>query len=283
MLAGPSTIRNIRLTLAYDGSHYCGWQVQPHRPSIQSVLEAAIEKLTGAYSSLLSAGRTDAGVHALGQVASFHTACPIPGPKFRPALQAHLPEDIVIRDSEEVPAEFHATFSARRKRYRYVIYNDLTPLPFLRQYAYHLRRRLDVPAMQAAANMLIGTHDFRSFETDWPNKATSVRTVELIEFRRAAGWWPWHDLAPASPPAGELADPPPQNRETGHPFILMDIQADGFLYNMVRSIMGTLIHVGCGKWTDNDVRRILADLNRSSAGNTAPAHGLYLVNVDYSE
>src|SRR6516225_712032 len=184
----PPFERNIRLTLAYDGTNYCGWQAQKNGPSIQAVLERAIEKLTGEKSPVLSAGRTDSGVHALGQVANFHTHCAIPAKNFRPALQDFLPRDIVILDSCEVPLEFHATFKTTRKQYRYVIDNSPVPLPFLSKYTWSLRRRLDVAAMQDAAQLLLGKHDFRSFESDWPNKVTSVRTVFEIQVARQPIW-----------------------------------------------------------------------------------------------
>jgi tRNA pseudouridine38-40 synthase len=275
--------RNIRLTLAYDGTHYCGWQVQPNGLSIQAVLERGIKKLTGSHSAVLSAGRTDSGVHAFGQVASFHTASLIPAQNFRSALQVHLPHDVVILDSREVPAAFHATFSAKRKRYRYVLYNNVVMLPFLRHYVHHVRKQLDLPAMQAAARHLIGKHDFRSFETDWPNKATSIRTVMSLTIRRSEMWSPWSPVTRhiADTSAGLPADSVPAEDERGGDFLLFDIQADGFLYNMVRSIVGTLLHVGAGRWKPDDVERILKAQRRSEAGNTAPACGLYLVQVDY--
>lgn len=260
----------VKLTLAYDGTNYAGWQVQPDRPTVQSVMEAAVLKLTGVPSQVLSAGRTDSGVHALGQVASFYTASNIPGPNWRPALQNHLPYDVVIRHSEIAPDNFHATFSAIRKRYRYLIHNGPVCLPFLRNYVYHMRAPLDAEAMHRAAQCLVGTHDFRSFETDWPNKATSVRTVEEITFRRATVWNMW------------ACDPPLQSSsEASGEFIFMDIVADGFLYNMVRSIMGTLLHVGRGAWPAERIATVLESRDRTVAGNTAPACGLYLVQVDY--
>lgn len=262
-------MRNLRLTLAYDGTHYLGWQVQPQGATIQSCVEAAILKLTGETVSVLSAGRTDSGVHALGQVASFHTNSNIPASNWAAALQTCLPPDIQVLDAAEVPPEFHATFSARRKRYRYVIHNGPVPLPFLQNYVYHIRRILDVEAMNKAAQSLLGTHDFRSFETDWPNKATSVRTVFELTVQRTAGWPVW------APPAGV-------NPHRTGTYVTLDIVADGFLYNMVRSITGTLINVGRGRWTANDVQRILEARDRTAAGSTAPASGLYLVEVEYA-
>jgi tRNA pseudouridine38-40 synthase len=260
----------VKLTVAYDGTNYAGWQVQPDRPTVQSVMERAVLKLTGFPSQVLSAGRTDSGVHALGQVASFYTTANIPGPNWRPALQNHLPYDVVIRDSEIAPDNFHATFSAIRKRYRYLIHNGPVCLPFLRNYVHHVRAPLSAEAMHSAAQQLVGKHDFRSFETDWPNKATSVRTIEEITIRRASDWNLWTVDALQQPPVDETGE-----------FIHMDIVADGFLYNMVRTIMGTLLHVGRGAWPAERIAQVLLAQDRTVAGNTAPASGLYLVQVDY--
>jgi tRNA pseudouridine38-40 synthase len=264
-------LRNIRLTLAYDGTRYRGWQVQPEGPTLQGVLTRAIQRLTNERCAVFSAGRTDAGVHALGQVANFHTRSQIPAANFRPALQSHLPEDVVILDSREAPPEFHATFSAVAKRYRYVIDNGPVPLPFLRNYAWSIRRPLDAAAMHEAAQVLAGTHDFRSFETDWPNKATSVRTVHKVSVDRRPAWPIW---LPGAAPWVTAAEAQ---------FILFEIEADGFLYNMVRSIVGTLVYVGRGKWNAANVRDALVARCRSRAGATAPARGLYLVEVSYAD
>jgi tRNA pseudouridine38-40 synthase len=240
----------------------------------------------------LSAGRTDSGVHALGQVANFFTTSVIPARKFRPALQDYLPHDIVILDSCEAPPEFHATFKAIRKQYRYLIDNSPVPLPFLSKYTWSLRRRLDVAAMHEAAQLLLGTHDFRSFETDWPNKVTSVRTVFEVRVARQPLWNLFAGSA-TSPPlskggqggANEPVQGPdpiqsdPADETTD--IICLDIIADGFLYNMVRSIVGTLVNVGRHKWDKSEVARILEAQNRSIAGSTAPACGLFLVEVWY--
>jgi tRNA pseudouridine38-40 synthase len=274
--------RNIRLKLAYDGTIFCGWQVQKNGPSIQAALERAIFKLTHEQSAVFSAGRTDSGVHALGQVANFHTHCAIPAENFRPALQAFLPYDIVILESCEVPLEFHSTFKATHKQYRYLIDNSPVPLPFLRGYTYSMRRELDAAAMHEAGQLLVGKHDFRSFETDWPNKVTSVRTVHEITITRQPLW----RLFAATGTAGNLPHVAPERHSLerqsgGGEIICMEIIADGFLYNMVRSIMGTLINVGRQKWTKEDVAKILTAQNRSVAGSTAPACGLYLVEVWY--
>ena len=266
-------MRNIRLTLAYDGTHYVGWQIQPNGPSIQAAVKSAIEQLTEETVNVLAAGRTDSGVHALGQVANFRTESSIPCEKIRTGLQRFLPKDIIIREVSEVDESFHATYSAKQKRYRYVIWNSRIVLPFLRNYVTHHHRELDVSIMQQAADRLLGTHDFRCFESHFPNKADSVRTVREATVERCSIWPVW-------------SEPIRQHQETNlthcrGDFIRFDIVADGFLYNMVRAIVGTLLKVGEGKWTPDDVRRIIDQQDRSQAGETAPPQGLYLVQVDY--
>lgn len=270
-------MRNIQLTLAYDGTHYRGWQVQPGARSVQGTLEEAIHRLTGERLRVLASGRTDSGVHALGQVVNFRTESRIPVKQFRPGLQHFLPKDVVVRDATEVPLEFHATYSAKKKRYRYVIHNSPISDPFVSRYADRFDRELDAAAMQEAGQVLAGTHDFRSFETESPRKAGSVRTVTEVTVRRVGTWSVW-DPADAPPPPGPL---PPSGEGGGNRFLTIDVVADGFLYNMVRAIAGTLLKVGRGQWTADDVRRILESRDRSRAGPTAPARGLFLVCVDY--
>ena len=272
-------MRNIRLTLAYDGTDYVGWQVQPNGPSVQAAVERAVEQLTGETVRLLAAGRTDSGVHALGQIANFATESTIPCEKFRLGLQNFLPDDIVVRDVAEVDPDFHATYSAKRKRYRYVIHNSRVQDPFLRRYAYHYHGQLDSAAMHAAAQVLLGTHDFRCFESQFPNNATSVRTVTEATVDRC-GMWPLWNRSAVSPNPWDFGNPRDLTTTDGE-FIWFDIVADGFLYNMVRAIAGTLLKVGRGQWTAGDVGRILENQDRSQAGETAPAHGLYLVYVEY--
>jgi tRNA pseudouridine38-40 synthase len=265
-------MRNIRLTIAYDGTNYVGWQVQPNGISIQTTVEKAIEKLTGEKVSLITAGRTDSGVHAFGQTASFRTSSSIPCKNIQSGLQNFLPDDIAIREAHDVDKHFHATYSAQWKRYRYIIHNSRVPDPFVRHFAYNFRSNLDVGAMHSSAQCLLGKHDFRSFESHFPNKATSVRTVMEVTVDRYAGWPVWHQ-----------AESLKQTTKQDGPFIWIDIVADGFLYNMVRAIVGTLVKVGRGTWSAQDVQRILECQDRSQAGDTAPPHGLYLVHVEYDD
>lgn len=260
-------IRTLRLTLAYDGTNYRGWQIQPNGVSLQAVLERALQKYTGETIKVAASGRTDAGVHAVGQVVSFRTSLPAPCEGFLHGLQNRLPDDMMIRKVEEAPADFHARFDSISKRYRYVIHNSPIRWPFLRNYAHWHRGRLDDLAMHDAVQVLVGTHDFRCFETDWPNRKTSVRTVFEAKVSR-------YDSAAVPALAG--ASPVP-----GDDFVCLDITADGFLYNMVRSIVGSLIHVGRGKWSAADIRQILENQSRRHAGDTAPAQGLYLMEVTY--
>jgi len=197
----------------------------------------------------------------------------------------HLPDDIVVRVVEEAASGFNARFDATRKWYRYVIHNSPIRLPFLRTSAVWQRSHLNDKAMHEAASVLLGTHDFRCFETQWPNRSTSVRTIFRSSVTRAAGWPVWGDSNEPTPPANEAISSSDATQRTSlvPPYICFDIEADGFLYNMVRAIAGTLIHVGRGRWSADDMRRIIETGDRSDAGETAPAHGLYLMRVDYGD
>lgn len=264
-------MKNIRLRIAYEGTDYAGWQIQPTQKTVQQTVELAIEKLTGQRISILCAGRTDAGVHALGQVVNFQSNFNIPPSRWRPALQSKLPEDVIILEADEVPDDFHATFSAISKRYRYVIYNSMVEHPFWRRFVWRIAQELDAEAMHAAAQTLVGRHDFRSFESHWPNKASSVRTIKAISVQRSSRWNVWSaEHTSVSAPTDGKGD-----------FLCLEIEADGFLYNMVRTITGTLVNVGRGRWPASDVLRILEAQDRKIAGGTAPACGLYLAQVDY--
>ena len=245
-------MRNIKLVLAYDGTDFSGWQRQPGRRTVQQELEEALGRLTGVEPATTASGRTDAGVHALGQVVHFYTASRHPPGTFIKALNAMLPRDVRVLEACEVPQAFHATVDARSKRYRYVIDNGPVADPFRLRYAHHVHPRLDAEAMDRAARHLAGRHDFHSFETHWPNRSSSVRTIFDIGVARA----------------GDV--------------VTFEVEADGFLYNMVRSIAGTLLYVGLGKWAESRVAAVLAAEDRAEAGPTAPPQGLFLVRVRYA-
>src|SRR3954451_25476433 len=244
-------MRNIKLLLSYDGTDFSGWQRQPDRRTVQQVLEEAIGRLTGVESTTNASGRTDAGVHAVGQVVHFYTASRQPPEVFVKALNAMMPVDVRVRDAWEMPQAFHATLDARAKLYRYVIDNGRIADPFQRRYSHHVYQPLDVAAMNRAARALKGRHDFRSFETHWPNRTSSVRTITHIAASRM-GRSVW-----------------------------IDVEADGFLYNMVRTIAGTLTYVGLGKLPEGRVAEVLDAEDRRAAGPTAPPQGLFLVRVRY--
>jgi tRNA pseudouridine38-40 synthase len=245
-------MRNIKLTLSYDGSEFHGWQTQPGMRTIQETLEQAIAALTGEERIVLNAsGRTDAGVHAVAQVANFRTTTLHAPAVILRAVNARLPQDVIITQSEEVPEAFDANRDAVRKMYRYVIHDGEVPDLFLRRYAHHARCQLDAAAMSRAAACLRGTHDFRCFETEWPNRATSVRTITHVSINRFGDW------------------------------IWLDVEADGFLYNMVRAIAGTLINIGRGYWPESRMSEIIEKGDRTEAGPTAPALGLFLMRVAY--
>lgn len=269
-------VRTIRMTLAYDGTNYCGWQVQPNGVSLQEVVERALSQFTHEPVRVVASGRTDAGVHAVGQVVSFETTSTAPCRAFVQGLPIHLPDDVVVREASEAEAGFNARFDAKSKWYRYVIHNSVIRSPFLRTNALWQRSHLDDEAMGSAANVLVGTHDFRCFETNWPNRSSSIRTIFRSQVSRLSSWQVWNGDGRPS-----FAQGAGSQHESDCPFLCFDVEANGFLYNMVRAIVGTLIHVGRGRWTAEDMRRIVENGDRSLAGETAPAHGLYLMRVDY--
>ena len=245
--------RNIKLILEYDGTNYHGWQTQAGsgRATIQETLEQAIERLTGGRCAVVSSGRTDAGVHALGHVANFPTSGPIPGEAFAPALNRLLPADIRITSSEEVPVDFHARFSATGKTYQYRILNRPAPSALLRDRAWHVDRKLNVAAMRRAAAFLTGRHDFSAFRSSGCGAASPVRDLRSLTVKRS----------------GDLVD--------------ITLTADAFLMHMARNIAGTLVEAGLGRFSPDDVKRILRSRDRQRAGKTAPARGLTLLLVAY--
>lgn len=245
-------MRNIRFILSYDGSGFSGWQTQPGYRTVQETLEQAIAKLTGETRVRVNAsGRTDAGVHAIGQVVNLYSTTRLPPAVLVRAVNAHLPDDVVVRAADDVPHAFDANRDAVRKLYRYVIHDGPVPDPFLRRYCCQSRRRLDATAMRRAAQPLKGRHDFHSFETEWPNRMSSVRTITHLGLSRVGDW------------------------------IWLDVEADGFLYNMVRAIAGTLLDVGRGHRPEASVAEALQAEDRRLAGPTAPARGLFLMRVTY--
>ena len=244
-------MRNIKLIISYDGTDFSGWQRQPSLRTVQQELEEAIGRLTGTVPTTNASGRTDAGVHALGQVVHFLTVAKHSTDTFVKALNAILPSDIRVRSASEQAQAFHSTFDARTKLYRYVVDNGPVADPFQLRYAYHVHRPLDVAAMHRAGQALKGRHDFHSFETNWPNRTSSVRTITHLAVNQMGS------------------------------FVWIDAEADGFLYNMVRTIAGTLILVGLGRRPEGWVAEALAAEDRAASGPTAPPQGLFLVRVRY--
>lgn len=245
-------MRNFKATLSYDGSAFHGWQTQPGLRTVQQTLEDALQRLFSQERVRVNAsGRTDTGVHAVGQVVNFLSTTRIPTDRLRPAINAHLPEDVLVRSVAEVPLDFDANRDAVRKMYRYVLHDGEVPDLFWRRFCWHTRVRLDAAAMSRAAAPLRGTHDFRCFETEWPNRASSVRTVTHLAVNRFGDW------------------------------LWLDVEADGFLYNMVRAIAGSLVDVGRGYRPEAWLADVLNAGDRAQAGPTAPAQGLFLLRVTY--
>lgn len=242
-----------KLVLEYDGTQYAGWQRQPNVPTIQATVEEALAAIAQTKLTLVGAGRTDAGVHALGQVASFRTERGLSQREWLRALNAHLPPDISALSVEAVPDTFHARYSAKGKLYEYHLMNRSERAPLLRARSWMLYKPLDYAAMTEAAATLTGTHDFSSFETAPTDNDNPQCSLQKADLRRH----------------GDL--------------IILSFYADRFLKQMVRAMVGTLVEVGQGKRGAADMRDVLAAQARAAAGRTAPAQGLYLVRVDYGE
>ena len=252
----PGVLRTFKLTLAYDGTAYAGWQRQTGVDTVQARLEAALADIEGRDVTVHGAGRTDAGVHAWGQVASFELEHGIETGALGRALNAKLPDDIRVWKVETMPMSFHARFQARRKSYRYRINRAPVANPMERRYAWYVADALDLEAMCQAGATLIGEHDFAAFQTAATNATvrTTVRTVLDLRIDAAAD-----DI------------------------VAIDVIGDGFLRYMVRTIVGTLVEVGLGRRSVGDMAEILTSRIRDRAGRTAPPHGLFLVSVDYSD
>jgi len=250
-------MRTLKLVLAYDGSDFAGWQVQPGRETIQGTLASAIGRITGEKVLPQGSGRTDAGVHAIGQVATFATESPIPADNLVKALNDILPASIRVLEASDAEADFHARKSARAKTYRYRIYRaDICP-PFLARYVWHYPYPLDEAAMQEAAGAVVGEHDFTSFAAVDPERARDEGIVSNVRQIFSSVW------------------------KCEGPELVYQVSGRGFLHHMVRNLVGTFLLVGKGTLTPSDVFGILQARNRSLAGATAPASGLFLVDVMY--
>ncbi len=245
-------MRTIKLVIEYDGSNYLGWQIQPNGQTIQGVIQDRLKRLTGESLQLIGSGRTDAGVHALGQVAHFKTESRMDANTFQRALNSLLPEDIVIRRAEEVEADFHARRSAKSKVYEYRILNRATPPAVDRQYVWHVPQKLNLDEMKKATHSLVGEHDFSAFRSVGSSTRSSVRNILRADWKRGK-----------------------------EGLLRFEIEASGFLKQMVRAIVGTLVEVGRGKIDAEGFREILESKDRRKAGPTAPAQGLFLKEVKY--
>ncbi|MFR3911981.1 MAG: tRNA pseudouridine(38-40) synthase TruA [Clostridium paraputrificum] len=244
-------MRNIKLTIEYDGTSYGGWQKQKNNRTIQQCIEEAIKLLTGEDVELIGSSRTDAGVHAKGMIANFITNSQIPADKFREAINTKLPDDIGIIKSEEVDRNFHSRYDSKGKTYCYTLVNRYEKVCIGRNYVYQVRDELNYNLMKEAAKYFLGKHDFKAFKTNGSSVKTSVRTINGLEL------------------------------ELKGDVIKIFVSADGFLYNMVRIIVGTLIEVGKGKIKPEDIGSIIKNGDRSKAGPCVPPNGLVLEKVFY--
>ena len=246
-------MRNIKLTIEYDGKDFNGWQKQPDKLNIQGTIEKAIERVTGEIVELTASGRTDAGVHSLGQVANFKTNTNIPIEKIPVAINSQLKKSIVIKKAEEVDEKFHSRLSCKRKTYRYIINNSPEGSAIYRNLETHIPYKLNVEKMKEAIKYFIGEHDFKAFKASGTSSKSSARTIYDAKVY--------------------------EDKER----IFIELTGNGFLYNMVRIIAGTLVDVGSGKIIPEDIVNIINSKKRENAGKTLPPQGLYLLNVDYSE
>ena len=268
-------MRRVMLTVAYDGTAYCGWQLQPGKETIESVLNRCLFELTGETIEVIGASRTDSGVHALGNIAVFDTESSIPAEKFSYALNRRLPEDIKVRASKEVAADFHPRHCESIKTYEYRICNTEFPIPTKRLYTHFTYMPLDVNLMSRAAAYLVGEHDFRSFCSVDTQAQTTVRRIDNVDV--------WEEGADSIKIAAEEENVYTAGRktlQTGREIVIR-VAGGGFLYNMVRIIAGTLMEVGRGRIPPESVKDILASCDRQKAGPTAPACGLTLVGYDF--
>ena len=244
-------MRNIKLTIEYYGKEFNGWQKQPNKLSIKGTIEQAIKNITGEDVELNASGRTDAGVHALGQVANFKTNSEIPIEKFAIAINSKLKKSIVIKKAEEVDERFHSRLNCKRKTYRYIINNSSEGTAIYRYLETHIPQKLDVRKMEQALKYFEGEHDFKAFKASGTSSKSSVRTIYKTQIYKK------------------------EDR------IIIELTGNGFLYNMVRIIAGTLVDVGLGKIEPQQIENIIKEKKRENAGKTLPPNGLYLVSVEY--
>lgn len=245
-------MKNIKLVIEYDGKEFNGWQKQPNKLNIQGTIEQAIKQITGEDVELNASGRTDAGVHSLGQVANFKTEYELPIEKWPLALNANLKKSIVIKSAEEVEERFHSRLSCKKKTYRYVINNSKYGTAIYRNLETHIPQKLNVEKMKEAVKYFEGEHDFKAFKASGTSAKSSVRTIYKAEVKEM-----------------------PDER------IYIELTGNGFLYNMVRIISGTLVDVGLGKIAPEEIKNILKGGEREQAGKTLPPQGLYLLKVEY--
>jgi len=245
------SIRNIKLTIAYDGSNYHGWQIQPEQRTIQGELTKAISELIGWKVRVCGASRTDAGVSAVGQVAIIQIDSPIPTENLAKAINDRLPRDIAVREAVEIPLGFDIIGAVKSKLYRYTIYTGKVPPVLQIRHCWHVPAKLDIQAMAESAKMLVGTMDFKSFATADDKRENKVRTIFRCDVTSENEW------------------------------MYIDVEGDSFLYNMVRNIVGTLVEVGIGRWRPDKISEILKVRNRTAAGPIAPATGLRLMRIEY--
>ena len=247
-------MRNIKLVIEYDGKEFNGWQKQPNKLNIQGTIEKAIETITKEKVDLIASGRTDAGVHALGQVANFKTNSNIPIDKFAIAINSNLKKSIIIKSAEEVDERFHSRLSCKKKTYRYIINNSKYGTAIYRNLETCIKEKLDIEKMKEAIKYFEGEHDFKAFKASGTSSKSSVRTIYKAEVI-----------------------------EKENDRIYIELTGNGFLYNMVRIIVGTLVEVGIGKIKPEDIKKIIESKDRKNAGKTLPPQGLYLLKVDYGD
>ena len=255
-------MRTIKLTIEYDGTRNAGWQIEPHRLTVQGTIQEVLRRITGEEVDLIGASRTDAGVHARGQVAHFRTRSRMPIARMETSLNGLLPRDISIRKVTEAADGFHAQRGAKKKTYRYLIWNHRTRSALFKDRVWHIWTPLNLAAMRKGARFLVGRHDFSSFRASRSDTKTSVREIYSLEIKKI-------------PPG------PPFSKGGGGDFVQVTITANGFLKYMVRNIVGTLVEVGRARRKADDMKWILKSKDRKKAGATAPASGLYLVGVVY--